>query len=141
MPKDRGRHGHEAHASGPIADKSRGQHFLKNPLVVRGIVDKAAIKPTDTVLEIGARTRVSAAAWRVPPGRRRFRRRRRRALRRARCTLTMARAAAPVCVVVPRPRHGQHDDAAAGAREARHRSGGRPAHGGGGDEARAGHRI
>lgn len=30
-------------ASGPIADKSKGQHFLKNPLVVTGIVAKAAL--------------------------------------------------------------------------------------------------
>lgn len=37
-------------------DKSFGQHILKNPLVVQGIVDKAAIKPTDVVLEIGPGT-------------------------------------------------------------------------------------
>lgn len=43
-------------ASGPIADKSRGQHFLKNPLVVNGIVAKAALKSTDVVLEIGPGT-------------------------------------------------------------------------------------
>jgi len=43
-------------ASGPIADKSRGQHFLKNPLVVTSIVAKAALNPTDTVLEIGPGT-------------------------------------------------------------------------------------
>lgn len=43
-------------ASGPIADKSRGQHFLKNPLVVTSIVAKAALQPTDTVLEIGPGT-------------------------------------------------------------------------------------
>jgi len=30
-----------------------GQHFLKNPAVVNAIVQKAAIKPTDVVLEIG----------------------------------------------------------------------------------------
>ena len=43
-------------ASGPIADKSRGQHFLKNPLVVTNIVAKSALQPTDTVLEIGPGT-------------------------------------------------------------------------------------
>ena len=43
-------------ASGPIADKSKGQHFLKNPLVVNSIVEKAALKGTDTVLEIGPGT-------------------------------------------------------------------------------------
>jgi len=45
-----------ASASGPIADKSKGQHFLKNPLVVNSIVEKAALKSTDTVLEIGPGT-------------------------------------------------------------------------------------
>lgn len=30
-----------------------GQHFLKNPAVVSAIVQKAAIKSTDVVLEIG----------------------------------------------------------------------------------------
>jgi 18S rRNA (adenine1779-N6/adenine1780-N6)-dimethyltransferase len=35
---------------------SLGQHFLKNPAVITSIVDKAAIKPTDTVLEIGPGT-------------------------------------------------------------------------------------
>jgi 18S rRNA (adenine1779-N6/adenine1780-N6)-dimethyltransferase len=33
-----------------------GQHFLKNPAVVSAIVGKAAIKPTDVVLEIGPGT-------------------------------------------------------------------------------------
>ena len=33
-----------------------GQHILKNPLVVQGLVDKAALRPTDTVLEIGPGT-------------------------------------------------------------------------------------
>lgn len=36
--------------------KSKGQHILKNPNVVRAIVDKAGVKPTDTVLEIGPGT-------------------------------------------------------------------------------------
>ena len=36
--------------------KSKGQHILKNPLVVQSIVDKAAIKSTDVVLEIGPGT-------------------------------------------------------------------------------------
>ncbi|KAL3790597.1 hypothetical protein HJC23_008803 [Cyclotella cryptica] len=35
---------------------SLGQHFLKNPAVVTAIVAKAAIKPTDVVLEIGPGT-------------------------------------------------------------------------------------
>jgi len=33
-----------------------GQHILKNPLVIKSIVEKAAIKATDTVLEIGPGT-------------------------------------------------------------------------------------
>lgn len=33
--------------------KSRGQHFLANPLIIQAIVDKADIRPTDIVLEIG----------------------------------------------------------------------------------------
>ncbi|KAJ7638302.1 S-adenosyl-L-methionine-dependent methyltransferase [Roridomyces roridus] len=33
-----------------------GQHILKNPLVAQGIVDKANIKPTDQVLEVGPGT-------------------------------------------------------------------------------------
>lgn len=36
--------------------KSKGQHILKNPNVVKAIVDKAGIKSTDTVLEIGPGT-------------------------------------------------------------------------------------
>lgn len=48
--------GGRAKATGPVADKSRGQHFLKNPLVVNAIVDKAGIKPSDVVLEIGPGT-------------------------------------------------------------------------------------
>ena len=33
-----------------------GQHILKNPLVVKTIVEKAALRPSDTVLEIGPGT-------------------------------------------------------------------------------------
>lgn len=36
--------------------KSKGQHILKNPLVVQSIVDKSGIKSTDVVLEIGPGT-------------------------------------------------------------------------------------
>eukprot|EP01025_Chloroclados_australasicus_P051473 TRINITY_DN5991_c1_g1_i2.p2 TRINITY_DN5991_c1_g1~~TRINITY_DN5991_c1_g1_i2.p2 ORF type:complete len:405 (+),score=61.88 TRINITY_DN5991_c1_g1_i2:122-1336(+) len=36
--------------------RSKGQHILKNPLIVASIVEKAGIKPTDTVLEIGPGT-------------------------------------------------------------------------------------
>ncbi|QRG40722.1 dimethyladenosine transferase [Candidozyma auris] len=33
-----------------------GQHILKNPLVAQGIVDKAQLKPSDVVLEVGPGT-------------------------------------------------------------------------------------
>ena len=37
-------------------NKGFGQHILKNPLVAQGIVDKAEIKPSDVVLEVGPGT-------------------------------------------------------------------------------------
>lgn len=37
-------------------NKDFGQHILKNPLVAQGIVDKAEIKPSDVVLEVGPGT-------------------------------------------------------------------------------------
>lgn len=36
--------------------KSRGQHILKNPLILDSIVQKAGIKATDIILEIGPGT-------------------------------------------------------------------------------------
>lgn len=42
--------------SGMVFNKGFGQHILKNPLVIQAIVEKAAIQPTDTVLEIGPGT-------------------------------------------------------------------------------------
>ena len=36
--------------------KSKGQHILKNPMVVQSIIDKAGVKSTDVVLEIGPGT-------------------------------------------------------------------------------------
>jgi 18S rRNA (adenine1779-N6/adenine1780-N6)-dimethyltransferase len=39
-----------------LFDKSLGQHILKNPLVVKSIVEKANLKSSDTVLEIGPGT-------------------------------------------------------------------------------------
>jgi 18S rRNA (adenine1779-N6/adenine1780-N6)-dimethyltransferase len=41
---------------GILHDTGRGQHILINPLVINAIIEKAAIKPTDTVLEIGPGT-------------------------------------------------------------------------------------
>lgn len=56
MPKDKQKHKVKRETVGIIADKSRGQHFLKNPLVVTSIVEKSALRSTDTVLEIGPGT-------------------------------------------------------------------------------------
>ncbi|GET90605.1 ribosomal RNA adenine dimethylase family protein, putative [Leishmania tarentolae] len=42
--------------SGIVFNKGFGQHILKNPLVIAAIVEKAAIKPTDIVIEIGPGT-------------------------------------------------------------------------------------
>ncbi|CAI9103516.1 OLC1v1002013C1 [Oldenlandia corymbosa var. corymbosa] len=36
--------------------KSKGQHILKNPLLVDSIIQKSGIKPTDVILEIGPGT-------------------------------------------------------------------------------------
>ncbi|CAG9320821.1 unnamed protein product [Blepharisma stoltei] len=35
---------------------AKGQHILKNPMIVKAIVEKSAIRPTDIVLEIGPGT-------------------------------------------------------------------------------------
>lgn len=45
-------HGHR----GIDFKKTHGQHILRNPLVVNAIVQKAGIKPSDTVLEVGSGT-------------------------------------------------------------------------------------
>lgn len=37
-------------------DKSKGQHILKNPMIVKSIIEKSAIRSTDIVLEIGPGT-------------------------------------------------------------------------------------
>ncbi|KAL9189180.1 hypothetical protein ACHAXT_011670 [Thalassiosira profunda] len=49
-------HAPKAAANLVAPNTSLGQHFLKNPAVVTAIVAKAAIKPTDSVLEIGPGT-------------------------------------------------------------------------------------
>ncbi|KAJ1996669.1 Dimethyladenosine transferase, partial [Coemansia thaxteri] len=41
---------------GPMFNKDLGQHILINPLVSQGIVDKARLKQTDVVLEVGPGT-------------------------------------------------------------------------------------
>ncbi|TPX35885.1 hypothetical protein SmJEL517_g01804 [Synchytrium microbalum] len=42
--------------AGPMFNKELGQHILKNPLVVNSIIEKAGVKSTDTVLEVGPGT-------------------------------------------------------------------------------------
>ena len=37
-------------------NKSKGQHLLKNPMILKEIVNKSGIKPSDIVLEIGPGT-------------------------------------------------------------------------------------
>ncbi|XP_065209398.1 probable dimethyladenosine transferase [Planococcus citri] len=41
---------------GILFNKDFGQHILKNPLIIQAMVDKAAVRPSDTVLEIGPGT-------------------------------------------------------------------------------------
>ncbi|OMJ14836.1 Dimethyladenosine transferase, partial [Smittium culicis] len=55
---------------GPKFNKELGQHILTNPLVSQSIVDKAGVKQTDVVLEVGPGTgnltvRILAAAKKV----------------------------------------------------------------------------
>ncbi|KAK1294152.1 hypothetical protein QJS10_CPA16g01645 [Acorus calamus] len=47
---------HGGFQGGVSFDKSKGQHILRNPLIVDSIVQKSGIKPTDIVLEIGPGT-------------------------------------------------------------------------------------
>ncbi|KAJ3201101.1 dimethyladenosine transferase [Entophlyctis luteolus] len=54
--KDRSEKPSAASTAGPLFNKDLGQHILKNPLVVDGIIEKANLKPTDVVLEIGPGT-------------------------------------------------------------------------------------
>lgn len=42
--------------TGVLFNKDFGQHILKNPLVVTGIIEKANIRSSDVVLEIGPGT-------------------------------------------------------------------------------------
>lgn len=49
-------HGADGQQSGMVFNKGHGQHILKNPLVIMAIVEKAGVKATDIVLEIGPGT-------------------------------------------------------------------------------------
>uniref|UniRef100_A0A8C3ASU6 rRNA adenine N(6)-methyltransferase n=1 Tax=Cyclopterus lumpus TaxID=8103 RepID=A0A8C3ASU6_CYCLU len=60
MPKvkaeKKSRRHQEAKNQGIMFNTGIGQHILKNPLVVNGIIEKAALRPTDVVLEVGPGT-------------------------------------------------------------------------------------
>lgn len=56
MPKVRKEKSAAESSQGIVFNKTFGQHILKNPLVVNSMVEKAAIKSTDVVLEIGPGT-------------------------------------------------------------------------------------
>ncbi|XP_030421872.1 probable dimethyladenosine transferase isoform X3 [Gopherus evgoodei] len=52
------RRGGQGLGSGPgiMFNTGIGQHILKNPLIVNNIIEKAALRPTDVVLEVGPGT-------------------------------------------------------------------------------------
>lgn len=60
MPKikvaKKSRHHQQIQKQGIQFNTTLGQHILKNPLVIEGIVAKAALKSTDVVLEVGPGT-------------------------------------------------------------------------------------
>ena len=57
IKKEKGKHQQLTPYQGGISfHKSKGQHILKNPLLVDSIVQKSGIKSTDVILEIGPGT-------------------------------------------------------------------------------------
>ncbi|XP_050302219.1 probable dimethyladenosine transferase isoform X2 [Anthonomus grandis grandis] len=46
----------EVAKQGIMFNKDYGQHILKNPMVITSMIEKSALRPTDTVLEIGPGT-------------------------------------------------------------------------------------
>ncbi|KAL1379447.1 hypothetical protein pipiens_014898 [Culex pipiens pipiens] len=60
MPKVRAEKKTRVHTEvakqGIVFNKDFGQHILKNPLIVTSMLEKAALRPTDVVLEIGPGT-------------------------------------------------------------------------------------
>uniref|UniRef100_A0AAG5CT23 rRNA adenine N(6)-methyltransferase n=1 Tax=Anopheles atroparvus TaxID=41427 RepID=A0AAG5CT23_ANOAO len=60
MPKVRAEKKSRVHnevaKQGIVFNKDFGQHILKNPLVITSMLEKAALRPTDVVLEIGPGT-------------------------------------------------------------------------------------
>uniref|UniRef100_A0A224XGI6 rRNA adenine N(6)-methyltransferase n=1 Tax=Panstrongylus lignarius TaxID=156445 RepID=A0A224XGI6_9HEMI len=59
MPKEKlkkSRTHNEVYKQGILFNKTSGQHILKNPMIITGMVEKSALLPTDTVLEVGPGT-------------------------------------------------------------------------------------
>ncbi|KAL5487141.1 hypothetical protein EMCRGX_G019708 [Ephydatia muelleri] len=60
MPKEKSQPKAREHTQrcqqGILFHRDKGQHILKNPLVITGIIEKAALRPTDVVLEVGPGT-------------------------------------------------------------------------------------
>ncbi|KAJ0105440.1 hypothetical protein Patl1_19657 [Pistacia atlantica] len=56
LKKEKAKHTSAPYQGGITFHKSKGQHILKNPLLVDSIVQKAGIKSTDVILEIGPGT-------------------------------------------------------------------------------------
>jgi len=46
----------DVQTQGMLFNTDLGQHILKNPLVIQSMVEKAALRPTDVVLEVGSGT-------------------------------------------------------------------------------------
>ncbi|XP_062509411.1 probable dimethyladenosine transferase isoform X2 [Corticium candelabrum] len=55
-PRKKTRKHEEIQKQGIHLVRERGQHLLKNPLIVNGIIEKAALRSTDVVLEVGPGT-------------------------------------------------------------------------------------
>uniref|UniRef100_A0A671UV85 rRNA adenine N(6)-methyltransferase n=1 Tax=Sparus aurata TaxID=8175 RepID=A0A671UV85_SPAAU len=55
-PEKKSRQHQEVKNQGIMFNTGIGQHILKNPLIVNGIIEKAALRPTDVVLEVGPGT-------------------------------------------------------------------------------------
>ncbi|CAI8038186.1 Probable dimethyladenosine transferase [Geodia barretti] len=59
MPKERRKRTREHQQrcqQGIHFEKEKGQHILKNPLIINSMIEKAALRPTDVVLEVGPGT-------------------------------------------------------------------------------------
>lgn len=54
--KEKSRGLRQAGGPGIVFNTGIGQHILKNPLIVNSVIEKAAIRPTDVVLEVGPGT-------------------------------------------------------------------------------------